>query len=98
MNRYNFRFKKKNSNALVEKANCATYGKIASRLGVKIGLKTQSIVKQLKLTGVAPTILQSIENDRQHIDTLYATGYDVESLYAQLIGRIQSEIIANLPF
>lgn len=98
LKKYDFKFKKKHSNALVERPNCENYGKIAKGLGVRIGPNVRLISLQLSSRGLSR--VQGFDLDRafKHINNLYVQGFDVESLYAELVGRIQSTLIQNLPF
>lgn len=82
----------------VERANVQNYSKIAKGLKIKLGPSTPSLVDQLQDTGIALSIRKSIQVHRKAIDLLYVNGYDVESLYAELIAHIQNEILLKLPF
>lgn len=70
---------------LYANATIENYGTIARGLGIKIGPNVPPLVDQLSFNSFK-------------INSLYRSGYDVESLYAQLIKRIQIEIIDGLPF
>lgn len=75
------------------------YGPIAKGLGLHIGpdpkhkLHEALVLKKIDRKETAWLI-----DDRNHILSLYNRGYDVNYLWAELVSRIQEEILKGLPF
>lgn len=79
--------------------DAVNYGTIAKGLGLHIGpdpnhkLYAALVMKRLPRQEIAWLI-----SDRNHVLSLYKRGYNVNSLWAEIVSRIQDEILKGLPF
>lgn len=80
------------------KVTIENYGKIAKALGINIGPKARPLCDQLQDKKLSSSTCRILATDMFKIDSLYRAGYDVKHLYAEVISRIQDEILKTLPF
>lgn len=81
-----------------DRATVENYGRIARLLKVSLNLYGPNLSKQLKDKKLNLSVLKALDSEKDNIDFLYTRGYNVEALLAEYVGRIQDEIVNNLPF